>query len=71
MLPAERSRGIFFLVLTALFGAAGALSVFKVIEATIPKEYDSLEKAIEMVNDLNRDFGLGNPVITKDGFWKI
>ena len=42
-------------------------SVFKVIEATIPKEYDSLEKAIEMANDLNRDFGLGNPVLTKKG----
>ena len=42
-------------------------SVFKVIEATIPKEYDSLEKAIETANDLNRDFSLGDPVITKEG----
>ncbi len=45
-------------------------SVFKVIEATIPKEYDSLEKAIEIANDLNQDFGLGDPVITKEGILK-
>ena len=50
-----------------LLGLTPLESVFKVIQATIPKEYDSLEKAIEMANDLNRDFGLGNPVITKDG----
>ena len=42
-------------------------SVFKVIAATIPKEYDSLEKAIEIANDLNQDFGLGDPVVTKEG----
>ena len=50
-----------------LIGLTPLESVFKVIEATIPKEYDSLEKALEMVNDLNRDFGLENPVITKRG----
>ena len=50
-----------------LLGITPLESVFKVIEATIPKEYDSLEKALEMVNDLNRDFGLDNPVITKRG----
>lgn len=43
------------------------VAVFKVIKATIPEEYDSLEKAIEIANDLNRDLELGDPVITKDG----
>ena len=42
-------------------------SVLRAIEATIPKEYDSLEKAIESANDLNRDFNLGDPIITKVG----
>ncbi len=42
-------------------------SVFKVIEAIIPKEYDTLEKAIETFNDFNRDFNLGDPVITIEG----
>ena len=42
-------------------------SVFKVIEATIPKDYDSLEKAIEITNDLNRDFQLGEVVVTEAG----
>jgi len=50
-----------------LLGLTPLESVFKVIEATIPKEYDSPEKAIEITNDLNRDFGLRNPVITKKG----
>ena len=42
-------------------------AIFKVVKATIPEEYDSLEKAMEIANDLNRDFELGNPVITKEG----
>lgn len=42
-------------------------SVFKVIGKTIPKQYDTLEKAVETANDLNRDFELGNPLITKEG----
>jgi hypothetical protein len=50
-----------------LLGLTPLESAFKVIAVTIPKEYDSLEKAIEIANDLNRDFGLGNPVITKKG----
>jgi len=45
-------------------------SVFKVIAATIPKEYDSLEKAIKTANELNQDFDLGDPVITKEGILK-
>ncbi len=42
-------------------------SVFKVIEVTIPKEYVSLEKAIEITNDLNRDMDLGEAVVTEAG----
>ena len=45
-------------------------SVFKVIEVTIPKEYDSLEKAIEITNDLNRDMDLGEAVVTEAGIMK-
>jgi hypothetical protein len=42
-------------------------SVFKLIQATVPKEYDTLEKAIEITNDVNRDMDLGEPVVTEDG----
>jgi hypothetical protein len=42
-------------------------SIFKLIQATIPKEYDSLEKAIEITNDLNRDMNLGYAVVTERG----
>ena len=42
-------------------------SLFRLIGKTIPKKYDTLEKAVEAANDLNRDFELGDPVITKDG----
>lgn len=42
-------------------------SVFKVIETTIPKEYDNMDKAIGIFNDNNRDFNFGDPVITHDG----
>jgi len=42
-------------------------SVFKVIQATIPREYDSLKKAIEITNDLNRDMNLGEAIVTKKG----
>jgi len=45
-------------------------SVFKIIEATIPKEYDSLDKAIETFNDFNRDFEFNDPVITHEGILK-
>ena len=45
-------------------------AVFKLIEATIPKEYDSLDKAIKVANELNEDFDLGDPVITKEGILK-
>jgi hypothetical protein len=42
-------------------------AVFKLIEATVPKEYDTLERAIEITNDLSRDMDLGEPVVTKAG----
>jgi len=42
-------------------------SIFKLIQATVPKEYDSLEKAIEITNDLNRDMNLGDAVVTERG----
>ena len=42
-------------------------SIFKIIEATVPKEYETLDKTIEIFNDYNRDFGFGDPVITKKG----
>ena len=42
-------------------------SVFKVIEVTIPKEYVSLEKAIEITNDLNRNMDLGEAIVTEAG----
>jgi hypothetical protein len=42
-------------------------AVFKLIRATVPKEYDSLEKAISIANDLNRDFNLGEVDVTKAG----
>ena len=45
-------------------------SVFKVIAATIPKAYDSLDKAIEIANDINQGMDLGYAVITKEGILK-
>jgi len=42
-------------------------AVFKLIQATVPKENDTLEKAIEITNDLNRELDLGEPLVTKAG----
>jgi hypothetical protein len=42
-------------------------AVFKLIQATVPKEYDTLEKAIEVTNEINRDMDLGEPVVTEAG----
>jgi len=50
-----------------LVGLAPLGAAFKVISATILKEYDSLEKAIESANAMNEDFELGEPVITVQG----
>lgn len=45
-------------------------TVFMVLEATIPKEYDSIEKAIELTNEINQDMDLGYPVVTEAGIMK-
>jgi len=42
-------------------------AAFKVLRATIPKRFDSLDEWIEFANDLNKDWDLGDPVITKMG----
>lgn len=42
-------------------------SAFKLIAATIPKAYDDLQEAIQITNDLNRDFNLGNVDVTETG----
>ena len=42
-------------------------AVFKLIKVTVPKEYETLERAIETTNDLSRDMDLGEPVVTKAG----
>ena len=34
-------------------------AVFKLIQATVPKEYDTLEKAIEVTNDINQEMDSG------------
>jgi hypothetical protein len=41
-----------------------------VIQVTIPKEFVSLEKAIEITNDLNRDMDLGEAILTEAGIMK-
>ena len=50
-----------------LLGLAPLEAAFKAIAATVPKKYDSLEKAIESANAMNEDFELGEPVITVQG----
>lgn len=45
-------------------------AVMKVIEMLIPIDYDNLENAIEIANDLNRDFELGEPIVTREGILK-
>jgi hypothetical protein len=50
-----------------LIGADPLNAAFKLIEATIPKEYETLDRAIEITNDLSRDMDLGEPTVTKDG----
>jgi hypothetical protein len=42
-------------------------AVFKLIQATVPKEYETLERAIEITNDLSRDMDLGEPLVTEAG----
>jgi hypothetical protein len=50
-----------------LIGLNPLNAVFKLITATVPKEYDTLDRAIEITNDVNRDMDLGEPVVTEDG----
>jgi hypothetical protein len=50
-----------------LIGLSPLDAVFKLIQATIPKEYDTLERAIEITNDVNKDMDLGEPMVTEDG----
>ena len=50
-----------------LIGQSPLDAVFKLIQATVPKEYDTLERAIEITNDINRDMDLGEPVVAEDG----
>lgn len=42
-------------------------AIFKLIHATVPKEYDTLARAIEITNDINRDMDLGEPIVTEAG----
>jgi len=42
-------------------------AVFKLIQATVPKEYETLDRAIEITNDINRDMDLGEPFVTTAG----
>ena len=50
-----------------LIGLNPLNAVFKLVQVTVPKEYETLERAIEITNDLSRDMDLGEPVVTKDG----
>jgi hypothetical protein len=50
-----------------LIGLNPLNAVFKLIQATVPKEYETLERAIEITNDLSRDMDLGEPIVTKAG----
>ena len=50
-----------------LLGLTPLQSVFKLITATIPKEYDSLDQAIETANSINEDLDLGYATITEEG----
>lgn len=42
-------------------------SIFKLLRAIIPTEYDSLEAAIEATNDLNRDMESSEVIVTTKG----
>jgi hypothetical protein len=50
-----------------LIGLTPLDAAFKLIEATVPKEYETLERAIEITNDLSRDMDLGESTVTKAG----
>ena len=48
-----------------LIGLSPLRAIFKLLAATIPKEYGALEEAIQLANDLNEEMGF--PVITVEG----
>jgi hypothetical protein len=50
-----------------LIGLTPLDAVFMLVQATVPKEYETLDRAIEITNDLSRDMDLGEPVVTKTG----
>jgi hypothetical protein len=50
-----------------LIGLTPLDAVFKLIETTVPKEYETLDRAIEITNDLSRNMDLGEPTVTKVG----
>jgi hypothetical protein len=50
-----------------LIGLTPLDAVFKLIKVTVPKEYETLDRAIEITNDLSRDMDLGEPTVTKSG----
>jgi hypothetical protein len=45
-------------------------AAFRVISATLPKRFDSLQETIESANAMNEDFELGEPVVTVHGILK-
>ena len=50
-----------------LIGLKPLNAVFKLIQAIVTKEYETLERAIEITNDLRRDMDLGEPAVTTAG----
>jgi hypothetical protein len=50
-----------------LIGLSPLNAVFKLIMATVPKEYETLRRAIEITNGLSRDMDLGESTVTKEG----
>jgi len=50
-----------------LIGLNSLNAVFKLVLATVPKEYETLDRAIEITNDLSRDMDLGESSVTKAG----
>jgi hypothetical protein len=50
-----------------LIGLNPLEAVFKLITATVTKEYETLDRAIEITNDLSRDMDLGEPTVTGAG----
>ncbi len=53
-----------------ILGLDSSDSMFKLILASVPKEYDSFDDLIEVANDLNEEFELGLSLITKEGILK-